>query len=113
MSPGTLQRKYLARSTKRNRLPQAHPTAARAAAANQVQPPQTNLRLERTTTKTKITDRVHLTRFKPGFEEETETELARIFKRPKRTFKEDMPFYPWLPPTPKVPRVCFNLNFTC
>lgn len=47
-------------------------------------------------------------RFKPGFEEETEKELAIIFKRPPRTYVQDPPFYPWLPITPKV---CFNLNY--
>nr|UHS18247.1 MAG: hypothetical protein [Gammatorquevirus sp.] len=50
--------------------------------------------------------------FKPGFEMETEKELAAAFKRPVRKFKTDSPFYPWLPPTPIVPRVNFNLNYT-
>jgi len=49
-----------------------------------------------------------MTRFKPGFEEETERECAAAFKRPPRTFKEDTPFYPWLPPMPKIQ---FKLNF--
>jgi len=49
-----------------------------------------------------------MTEFKPGFERDTEEEIARAFRRPPRKFKEDPPFYPWLPLTPKV---CFNLNF--
>lgn len=43
---------------------------------------------------------------------ETEIQLASWLKRPVRTFKEDHPYYPWLPPTPKVPFPNFNLNFT-
>ncbi len=49
-----------------------------------------------------------MTEFKPGFEQETEYQLAQAFKRPIRKFKEDSPFYPWLPPAPLVQ---FNLNF--
>lgn len=49
-----------------------------------------------------------MTLFKPGFEQQTEEELAKAFKRPVRKFKEDPPFYPWLPPTPLVQ---FNLNY--
>lgn len=49
-----------------------------------------------------------MTLFKPGFEQETEEQLAQAFKRPVRKFKEDTPFYPWLPPTPLVQ---FNLNY--
>jgi len=49
-----------------------------------------------------------MTEFKPGFEQETEKQLAEAFKRPIRKFKEDPPFYPWLPPAPLVQ---FNLNF--
>lgn len=33
---------------------------------------------------------------------QTEIELAGIFKRPCRYFKDDMPFYPWLVPEPVV-----------
>lgn len=40
-------------------------------------------------------------KFKPN-ELQTEIELARIFKRPVRTYYYDHPFYPWLPPTPLV-----------
>lgn len=47
-------------------------------------------------------------RFKPGFEYDTEKELSIAFKRPMRTFKDDTPFYPWLPPEPTVN---FHLNF--
>ncbi len=39
---------------------------------------------------------------------ETELELAKIFKRPPRTFIGDPPFYPWLVPEPLVN---FELNF--
>jgi len=50
-----------------------------------------------------------MTPFKKGFEMDTEKELAQAFKRPPRLFKEDTPFYPWLPrPTPLVN---FHLNF--
>lgn len=35
--------------------------------------------------------------------------LATLFKRPVRTYFNDPPFYPWLPPEPKVN---FKLNFT-
>jgi len=51
-----------------------------------------------------------MTEFKPGFERETEEQLAQAFKRPVRKFKEDPPFYPWLPITPIV---YFNLNYKC
>ncbi len=50
-----------------------------------------------------------MTEFKPGFERDTEEELARAFRRPPRKFKEDSPFYPWLPPAPI--HVNFNLNY--
>ncbi len=40
---------------------------------------------------------------------DTEKELAQAFNRPPRMFKEDPPFYPWLPRL--VPRVNFHLNF--
>ncbi len=54
-------------------------------------------------------NRIKLTLFKPGFELETETELAKAFKRPIRKFKEDTPFYPWLPSI--TPLVNFHLNY--
>lgn len=41
----------------------------------------------------------------------TEIDICRWLKRPARTFFNDDPFYPWLPPAPKVPRVNFELNF--
>jgi len=49
-----------------------------------------------------------MTLFKPGFDQQTEIELAAAFKRPVRKFKEDTPFYPWLP---TEPRVNFHLNY--
>lgn len=46
-------------------------------------------------------------RLKPK-ELEDELFLARMFKRPVRSFIRDKPTYNWLPPTPLVQ---FNLNF--
>lgn len=43
---------------------------------------------------------------------ETEYQLASWMKRPPRTHLYDPPFYPWLPPEPKVPYVNFKLNYT-
>ncbi len=40
-------------------------------------------------------------RFHP-YEMQTEKELCKIFLRPPRHFIFDEPFYPWLPPEPKV-----------
>ncbi len=78
-------------------------------ARHQIQPPQINILHERTTKHVKTSHRnVTLTRFAPGFEQETERDLSIAFKRPMRTFKEDTPFYPWLPPEPTVN---FHLNF--
>lgn len=42
---------------------------------------------------------------------ETEIEIARWLKRPVRTFVNDPPFYPWLPPTPVIPYVNFDLGY--
>ncbi len=105
----TLQRKYLAAGRRQPRHPPAHPTAAPATAAAQAQPPNTDNR-SKTQAKdsTTSTRNVILTRFKPGFEQQTEYELACCFCRPMRTYKEDMPYYPWLQPEPKVN---FKLNF--
>ncbi|UHS18285.1 MAG: hypothetical protein [Gammatorquevirus sp.] len=110
MSPRTLRRKYLPRNPRRNINPAAHPTAAPAPAAAQVEHAQTNIRLERKTETITTTNGFYkLTPFKPGFEQQTERELAIAFKRPPRLFKEDKPFYPWLPkPTPIVN---FHLNY--
>lgn len=52
-----------------------------------------------------------LTRIHPyvnKHEYEAEKFLSVMFKRPMKTFVEDPPTYPWLPPTPLVQ---FNLNF--
>lgn len=106
LSPLSLRKRYL---PGRHRQPQApHPPAVRAAAATQTEPLQAPQRLEKKTTDSTTPNRPKLTRFKDGFERETERELAQIFKRPERLFKEDKPFYPWLPQTPKVN---FHLNF--
>ncbi len=46
---------------------------------------------------------------------ELEKLVAQAFKRPYRTFVNDPPTYPWLPPEPLVnqfPHVNFKLNFT-
>nr|UHS18282.1 MAG: hypothetical protein [Gammatorquevirus sp.] len=107
MSPGALRRKYLPRITR----PQtAHPTTAAATAAAQVKHPGAPQRLK---TETKISEPTNwkpkLTRFNPGHEWETEKQVAQAFNRPPRLFKEDPPFYPWLP-RPE-PRVNFHLNF--
>lgn len=45
-------------------------------------------------------------------ERETDLWLAKIFKRPCTYYTQDVPYYPWLPPTPKVPKVNFDLNYT-
>lgn len=39
---------------------------------------------------------------------QTELEIAKWMKRPVRTMFYDPPFYPWLPPEPKVN---FELNY--
>lgn len=44
-------------------------------------------------------------------EMQLELELCTVFKRRPRHFFYDKPFYDWLPPTPKVPKVNFDLNY--
>ncbi len=46
-------------------------------------------------------------RFTPP-EYETELQLCKWLNRPPRTYIHDTPFYPWLPPAPKV---IFDLNY--
>lgn len=46
-------------------------------------------------------------RFAPH-ELETEIQIASWLKRPVRTFVNDPPFYPWVPPEPVVN---FDLNY--
>lgn len=46
-----------------------------------------------------------------GRDWEDELFLAKLFKRPMRKFVQDMPTYPWLPPTPIIPKVNFDLCF--
>ncbi len=73
-------------------------------------PAPLNSRSETQTENATTTNRdVRITRFNPGFEQQTEYELACAFNRPMRTYKEDSPYYPWLPIEPKVN---FHLNFT-
>ncbi len=92
MSPLTLRRRYLPRG---GRPPKTHQAAAAQAARSQAQPPQAHSRLEiKTAIPTNADGNIKLTRFKPGFERETEDELALAFSRPSRLFKEDSPFYP-------------------
>lgn len=109
MSPLALRRKYLPRCPPRQ-PPTPHPTAAAATAADQAQPPQAHSRLKiKTESTTNANRHATLTRFAPGFERDTENEVALAFSRPPRLFKEDSPFYPWLPrPTPIVN---FHLNY--
>lgn len=48
--------------------------------------------------------------FQPGHEKETEEQCAKAFHRFPRKYKDDPPFYPWLPCSPKVN---FHLRFNC
>ncbi len=110
LSPNALRRKYLPRNPTRTKHRAPHTAAAAAAAGAQVQHPETYIRNETTTKHAETTHRhVKLTRFQPGHEWETECQVAQAFKRPPRLFKEDKPFYPWLP-RPE-PLVNFHLNF--
>ncbi len=109
MSPLTLRRAYMPR--RNGGPPQAHQAAAAAAATPQKKHPQANDLSKKDSDLCRTpnrTSRVKLTLFKPGFEQQTELELAQAFKRPVRKFKEDPPYYPWLPPQPLVN---FHLNF--
>ncbi len=68
-------------------------------------PPTPKEKAERSTSP----NRISLRRFQPGHEWETELQVAQAFNRPPRHFKDDPPFYPWLPrPTPLVN---FHLNY--
>ncbi len=104
-TPLTLRRKYMPRpkSTK------PHPVPAAAAAAAPQRPHRHHPRPKEQTENSTTTNRHKLTPFKPGFETETEHQLAYAFSRPPRLFKEDPPFYPWLPRF--TPIVNFHLNF--
>ena len=108
LSPGALQRKFLPRGGNRRPLP-AHQATKAAAAAAQAQPPHSperfKIKAERSST---ASGSIKLERFKPGFEYDTERELSIVFCRPQRTYKQDPPYYPWLPPEPYVN---FHLNF--
>nr|UHS18342.1 MAG: hypothetical protein [Gammatorquevirus sp.] len=107
MSPLALRRKYLPRNT--TQPPAAHRAAAPAAKTPQAEPHPAPHSPEKTAKIFESTNRSpRVKRFKPGFETQTELELAIAFKRPPRTYATDTPFYPWLPITPKVQ---FNLNY--
>ncbi len=106
MSPLALRRRYMPRH---GRHQAAHPPPAAAATKAQAQPHQTPNGPKTPTKNSTTSNRHRLTCFKPGFEQETERELAQAFKRPIRKFKEDTPFYPWLPTA--VPIVNFHLRF--
>ncbi len=84
----------------------AHQAPTAAAAGAQKKHPHTPNGTERKTENVTTPDRstrIKLTRFKPGHEWETELQVAQAFRRPPRLFKEDKPFYPWLPkPEPIV-----------
>ncbi len=89
------KRKYLPRNTRNTRPQTPHQAAARAAAVNQATPPTAHLKPKEKTENSSTPNRiVRMTLFKPGFEQQTEIELAAAFKRPVRKFKEDTPFYP-------------------
>lgn len=45
------------------------------------------------------------------WEQQEEKELATVFRRPQRKYIYDKPYYPWLPPTPIIPSVNFDLNY--
>ncbi len=109
MSPQSLRRKYLPGGNPRRRPLQAHQSAAPTAAAAQAQPHNPHSRPQIKTKECTTTTRpTVLTRFKPGFEQQTEYELACAFCRPMRTYKEDLPYYPYLVPEPQVN---FHLNY--
>ncbi len=40
-----------------------------------------------------------------------ELEESKIWCRPPRAYIFDKPFYPWVPPTPVIPKVNFDLNY--
>ncbi len=97
----TLQRRNT-RNTRENDI-RAHQNAAAGAVQAQKTHSRANSPHQRKPEKNTTThrnDTIKLTTFKPGFEQETEEQLAQAFKRPVRKFKEDPPFYPWLPLTP-------------
>ena len=106
MPPVTPRRRFIARANRQ--LPATHPATAPAPAKAQAKHHPTPHEPEEKTKTSSNANRIRLTRFKPGFEEDTEKELARIFCRPPRTYKEDPPFYPWVPITPIVN---FHLNY--
>lgn len=44
-----------------------------------------------------------------GRDFETELQISKWLHRPPRYYHDDKPYYPWLPPTPKVPMVNFDI----
>lgn len=45
------------------------------------------------------------------WEEQEERQEATIWKRPRRKYILDRPYYPWFPPTPIIPKVNFDLAY--
>ncbi len=43
------------------------------------------------------------------YEMQTEREISKWMKRPPKHYLYDVPFYPWLPPTPVIPKVNFDI----
>ncbi len=107
MSPLTLRKRFLPRRERRPQSP--HLQAVPQAAAAQAKPLQAPHKAEEKPNTPTNANRYALRRFAPGHEWETEVQVAKAFNRPPRHFKDDPPFYPWLPrPTPIVN---FHLNY--
>ncbi len=104
MSPSTLRKFFIRKRGGNIRHQAAHQVPKAQAETAQAQPPQANKKYKGDTESTATSNRhdlIKLTKFKKGFEEDTERELAQAFNRPPRTYKEDTPFYPWTSYLPK------------
>ncbi len=88
LPPLAMPRKLITRR-ENNRLPAAHPQAENQAAATQAQHPNTINRVEKEARLFETPNRpFRVEPFKPGFELETELQLAAAFRRPPRTYKK-------------------------